>query len=226
VKPRFSAKAIRFLRALKRNNDREWFRARQNEYEELLRAPMMAIVEALSRDLRAFAPELIASPKVSLFRIYRDTRFSEDKSPLKTQVAAVFPHKDLPRIGGAGLYVEITPSWVWMGGGLYQPGTPELQAVREHLTANFARFRSVVESPEFRRHLGALDGGQLLQRPPRGFPPDHPAAEYLRYRMFVAGRELPATFASSPRFYSTLLAIFRKTAPLVRFLNEPLVKSP
>jgi uncharacterized protein (TIGR02453 family) len=226
VKPRFSPNAIRFLRALKRNNDREWFRARQDDYEQLLRRPMTAIIEELSRDFRAFAPELVASPKVSLFRIYRDTRFSEDKSPLKTQVAAVFPHRNLPRMGGAGLYVEITPSWVWIGGGLYRPGTSELQAVREHLTANLGRFRSIVESPAFRRQLGTLDGGQLLQRPPRGFAADHPAAHYLRYRMFVAGRELPATVASSPRFYSTILSVFKKMAPLVRFLNEPLVKSP
>jgi uncharacterized protein (TIGR02453 family) len=185
---------------------------------------MIDLVDELARDLRSFAPELVASPKTSLFRIYRDTRFSGDKSPLKTQIAAVFPHRSLPRIGGAGLYVEVTPSWVWMGGGLYRPGTAELHAVREHLASNFGRFRTIVQSPAFRRQLGDVDGGDVLQRAPRGFAADHPAVDYLRYRMFVAGRQLPAAFASSPRFYPTLLAVFRQTAPLVRFLNEPLVE--
>lgn len=88
--PKFSAESLRFLRALKRNNDREWFRARREEYDRVVRDPMIAVIEQLARDFARFAPELSASPKTSLYRIYRDTRFSEDKSPLKTQVAASF----------------------------------------------------------------------------------------------------------------------------------------
>jgi uncharacterized protein (DUF2461 family) len=88
---RFDPRALSFLRALKRNNDREWFKARKEQYDELLRAPMLAIIEQLAIDFRSFAPDLVASPKVSMYRIYRDTRFAEDKSPLKTHVAAMFP---------------------------------------------------------------------------------------------------------------------------------------
>ena len=80
----FSPKALSFLRALKRNNDREWFRARKDQYELLLRAPMIGLIERLARDFRTFAPDLVANPKTSLYRIYRDTRFSENKTPLKT----------------------------------------------------------------------------------------------------------------------------------------------
>ncbi len=220
--PRFSPKAIAFLRGLKRHNNRDWFNARKAQYEELVRAPMLDVVERLAVDFQKFAPELAAGPR-SLFRIYRDTRFSTDKSPYKTQVSAVFPNKQLPKHGGAGLYMEVAPGWVWVGGGLYAPDTPMLHKVREHIASNLRRFRSIVESPAFRRKAGPLEGGQQLQRVPRGFPPDHPAAEYLRFRMFVAGRQFPSSFATSPRFYPGIVGVFRHLAPLIRFLNEPLL---
>ena len=221
--PRFSPRAIAFLRSLKRNNRRDWFQPRKEQYETLLRQPMLDVIEKLAIDFRAFAPELRADAK-SLFRIYRDTRFSEDKSPYKTQVSAVFPHKRLAKLGGGVLYVEVTPGGVWAGGGIYRPETSVLQAEREHIASNLRRFRTIVESPGFRRVVGTLEGGDPLQRVPRGFPPDHPAAEYLKYRMFIGGREFPATFATSPRFYPGILNVFRHLTPLLRFLNEPLLK--
>ena len=98
----FPAETLRFLRALKRNNRREWFNAHRDDYEAYVRQPMTAIVERLAVDLRAFAPELVASPKVSMYRIYRDTRFSDNKTPYKTHVAAVFPTRGLPKHEGAG----------------------------------------------------------------------------------------------------------------------------
>jgi uncharacterized protein (TIGR02453 family) len=221
--PRFSPKTLTFLRALKRNNNREWFNARKSDYEQFVRAPMLAVVEQLAADFRHIAPELAAGPK-SLFRIYRDTRFSDDKSPYKTSVAAVFPHKDLPKFGGAGLYFAVTPTGVWAGGGLHTPDTPLLQSEREHIAANVRRFRAIVESPAFRRNVGRLEGGEKLQRVPRGFAPDDPAADYLRCRMFIVGHEFPASFATSPRFYRGLVNVFKHMAPFVRFLNEPLIK--
>jgi uncharacterized protein (TIGR02453 family) len=221
--PRFSPEALTFLRSLKRNNDREWFRARKDRYETLLRAPMIATIERLAEDLRLIAPDLAVNPKVSLFRPYRDTRFSEDKSPLKTHVGAVFPCRVLPKLGGASLYFEIAPQHVWIGGGLYRPDTSQLQAVRQHIAGNFRRLRVIVESPAFRRSLGALEG-ERLQRMPLGFARDHEAGEYLRLKQFIAGSEHPAAFATRPRFYSDLLGVFRQVAPLVRFLNEPLLK--
>jgi uncharacterized protein (TIGR02453 family) len=217
----FEPKALAFLRALKRHNDREWFKARKDEYERVLRAPMIAMIERLARDFREFAPDLAASPKISLYRIYRDTRFSEDKSPLKTHVSAVFPHLALGKGRGAGLYVEVTPEWVWAGGGMYAPDTSELQAVREHISAHHARLRRIVAAQAFRRAFGKLEGEQL-RRVPRGFPREHPAADYLRHRQFLAGREFPAGFAVEPGFYRGVLKVFRDASPLIAFLNEPL----
>jgi uncharacterized protein (TIGR02453 family) len=183
---------------------------------------MTALVTRLADDFRVFAPDVVADPKSSIYRIYRDTRFSDDKRPLKTHIAAVFPSRGLAKHQGAGLYLEVAPGHVWVGGGMYAPDTSQLQAVREHIAKNLRRWRSIVESPAFRRAVGDLDGEQL-QRVPRGFPPDHPAARYLRYRQFLAGREFGASFSWSPRFYRGVIEVFRHVAPLAQFLNEPLL---
>ena len=220
----FTRRTIAFLRALKRNNDREWFRARKAEYEAHVRGPMIELLARLADDFRAFAPELVADPKMSLYRIYRDTRFSEDRTPLKTHAAAHFPDRRL-RKSGAGLYLEVAPQWVWIGGGLYMPDTAVLAAIRAHIDAHHRRLRRIVESKPFVAAAGELHG-ERLTRVPRGFPKEHPAAHYLRLRQFLAGREYPAGFAYGPRFYAELTRVFSHVAPLVRFLNEPLVDRP
>ena len=220
----FPAETLRFLRALKRNNRREWFEAHRGDYESYVRQPMTAIVERLAVDLRGFAPELVASPKISMYRIYRDTRFSDNKTPYKTHVAAVFPTRGLPKHEGAGAYFQIAPDGVWIGGGMYMPQPAQLLAVREQIATHLRQLRAIVESPAFRKQFGALDGDRLT-RVPRGFAKDHPAAEYLKYKHFVAGADFPPTLATSPAFYKTLLTAFRQITPLTRFLNAPLLKS-
>jgi uncharacterized protein (TIGR02453 family) len=221
----FTPRTLRFLRALKRNNDRDWFRAHRDEYEQSVRGPMMALIERLAEELQRFAPDLVASPRDSLLRIYRDTRFSADKSPLKTHASAVFPSRRLSRKDGAGLYVELTAGHVWAGGGIYRPQSRELQRIRQHIAAHLDRFRAIAESPGLARRVGGVDG-ERLQRVPRGFTSDHPAAEYLKFKQFVAGREYPAAFVTSPRFLPTLVGVFEAVAPLVTFLNEPLLTPP
>jgi uncharacterized protein (TIGR02453 family) len=218
----FTKKTLAFLRALKRNNDREWFRARKPDYEQHVRAPMVALLGQLAHDLPAIAPDLVSDPRVCLFRIYRDTRFSDDKRPLKTQVAAHFPSRKFPKGEGAGMYVEITPQWVWMGGGIYMPSAPELQAIRAAIAEGHRTFQRIVTAPAFRAAVGELTGEQLT-RVPRGYSKDHAAAGYLRRKQFIGGREYPPEFALSPRFYPELLKVFRGIAPLVSFLNAAIL---
>ncbi len=220
--PRFTTATLSFLRSLRRNNEREWFRARKDKYEQHVRGPMIAVVERLAIDLPRFAPELVASVKASMYRPYRDTRFSEDKRPLKTHVSAVFPCRGLSKHQGAGLYFEVNCDHVLMAGGIYAPERQELQRLREHLAENYVQWRTLVESPSFKRSFGHIDG-ESLTRVPRGFQADHPAAEYLKLKQFLAGREFPAAFCASPRFYPTLLRLFEQLAPIIRFLNEPLL---
>ncbi|HEX7085818.1 MAG TPA: DUF2461 domain-containing protein [Vicinamibacterales bacterium] len=219
----FSPRTLSFLRSLARNNDREWFRARKEDYERHVRAPMLAVIQRLAADLPDFAPDLIAS-RDSLYRIYRDTRFSEDKRPFKTHVAASFFSRRLPRRAGAGLYFHIDPNVdrdVWIGGGIYAPEPHELRRIREHLADHHVHFRSVVKAPAFRRLVGEVQG-ERLTRVPRGFAADHPAADYLKLKQLYAGRSYELSLATSPRFYPELLRVFRAVAPLVAFLNEPL----
>jgi uncharacterized protein (TIGR02453 family) len=217
----FTNKTIAFLRALKKNNDRGWFHAHRSEYEQHVRGPMVAIVDHLAHDFRTFAPDLVADPRVSLFRPWRDTRFSEDKAPLKTNIAAVFPNRTLGRMNGAGLYFEVATTGVWIGGGIYAPDSTQLHAIREHIAANLRRFEKVVQTPAFRK-LGGLKGDRIT-RVPRGWPRDHPAADFLMHKQFLGFREEPALFATRPDFYKQLLSTMKALTPLVAFLNEPLL---
>jgi len=220
--PLFTSRTLAFLRALKRNNDRTWFTDHKDAYLRDVQQPMIELVEWMAAALPAFAPELEASPRASLFRIYRDTRFSADKTPFKTQVGAVFPHRDLHRNQSACLYVEVGPAGAMIAGGIYRPERSELLVIREHVARTYRRLRALLEAPAFKRTVGAIEG-DALQRVPHGYAPDHPAAEYLKFRQFLLGREYPAAFATSREFPGEILKLFRKMAPVVAYLNEPLL---
>lgn len=217
----FTPKTLSFLRSLKRNNKREWFHARKDQFEAQCRTPMIQVIERLASDMRSFAPEMVADPKVSLFRQYRDTRFSADKTPIKTNIAATFPNRTLGRMNGAGLYFEVGPEYVWIGGGAYQPDGSQLHLIREHIVANYRRFDALVKAPAFKK-VGGLKG-DTLTRVPRGFDKAHKAAPYLMHKQFLGFREEPGSVATSKDFYKNLLATFKALAPLVTFLNEPLI---
>ena len=219
----FTPKTLSFLRSLKRNNKREWFHERRDRYELHCRQPMIEVIERLAADLPSIAPEMLIDPKVNLLRPFRDTRFSEDKTPLKTHVGATIPHRMLGRMNGAWFYFEVGPGWVWIGGGMWRPDTSQLHLVREHIAANHRRLDRIVTSPAFRK-IGGLQGDKLT-RVPRGFAKDHPAAAYLRHRQFMGFREEAAAFATRKDFYQQLRNTFETITPLVRFLNEPLVAS-
>ena len=219
----FTKKTLSFLRSLKRNNKREWFHERRDQYEQHCRQPMLEIIERLAGDMPSFAPEMVIDPKVNLLRPFRDTRFSEDKTPLKTHVGATIPNRVLGRMNGAWLYFEVAPGWVWIGGGMWRPDTSQLQLAREHVAANYRQLEKIVTSPRFRK-LGGLQG-DTMTHVPRGFAKDHPAAGYLVHRQFMAFREEDAAFATQKNFYVQLRDTFETIMPLVRFLNEPLVES-
>jgi uncharacterized protein (TIGR02453 family) len=221
---RFPEAGLRFLRRLKRNNNREWFLANKEEYEEFLKKPMEDLVEALALEFARFAPEFQASPRISLYRIYRDTRFSKDKTPYKTRVAAIFPPRGLGKHDGAGLYFHISTTELLIGGGLYMPSPEDLQAVRTAIASDYQNFEAIVQNRGFRRLFGELSGEQLT-RVPRGFPAGHEAADYLRLKQFLAGRKLSPKVATSPGFQKAILETFVALTPLLRFLNQPILSS-
>src|SRR5206468_8630569 len=162
----FPKQGLQFLQSLKRNNNREWFLEHKSIYEKHLKQPMSDLIAALAEDFQQFAPEMVASPKVSAYRIYRDTRFSKNKSPYKTHVAAVFPRSGLGKHEGAGFYLHIDPAELLIGGGLYMPLPEDLNAVRSHIAENSKSFLKIVDGRQFRKLFGTL-GGEQLSRVPR-----------------------------------------------------------
>ena len=218
----FPPEGLQFLKQLKRNNNREWFIANKARYEESVKKPMQKLVEILAVEFAKFAPEILASPRGSLYRINRDTRFSKDKSPYKTHVAAVFPPKALGKHGGAGFYFHIAPGDVFVGGGLYMPLPEDLKAVRDAIAADHRRLEAILRKQAFRRMFTEITGEQLL-RVPRGFAATHPAAHYLRFKQFLAARTLPSESATLPAFAGTLIETFKTLHPFIQFLNEPIL---
>jgi uncharacterized protein (TIGR02453 family) len=215
---------LAFLRQLKRNNNREWFQANRDSFERFVKAPMEELVLAVGEALRRTAPEIVAEPRTSIYRIYRDTRFSRDKSPYKTQVAAVFPTRGLSKHSGPGFYFHISTEELLVGGGIYMPEPEVLRAVREHIAAHPKKFLSIVEGAHFRRAFGEMEGEQLKSAP-KGFSPDHPAAKYLRYKQFLFGEMHEPALATTSRLLPTLLKCFEGGLPLVRFLRIPAAKA-
>jgi uncharacterized protein (TIGR02453 family) len=220
----FPKESLQFLRTLKRNNNREWFQEHKSIYENYVKRPLMDLVDALAKDFQKFAPEMLASSKVSIYRIYRDTRFSNDKSPYKTHIAAVFPRSGLGKHEGAGFYLHIAPSEVFIGGGLYMPLPEDLSTVRQKIATDTTAFQKIIARRQFRNLFGSVSG-ERLSRVPRGFPADHRAAEYLKYKQFLVGRRLPASAATTASFYRNVVETFRVMTPFIRFLNEPIVQS-
>jgi uncharacterized protein (TIGR02453 family) len=219
--PGFPHQGLTFLRQLRRHNDRAWFQAHREDYERHVREPMTELVTALGGVLQGFAPELVTDPKRAIYRIHRDVRFSADKSPYKTQVAATFGPRGLPKHAGAGLYFHVEPDEVLVAGGVYMPGTAELRAIRAHVAEHSGELEQIVRRRPFRRLFGGLTG-EKLSRAPKGYEPDHPAIEWLRYKQYLAWLERPARTACSAELFPLVVEAFVAMMPLIRFLNAPL----
>ncbi len=219
--PGFPSEARKFLKQLKRNNNRDWFIPRKSVYEEKVKAPMTELVLALGEAMRGFAPELVADPKKAIYRIYRDVRFSKDKSPYKTWIAAVFPPRGHEKHAGAGTYFHLTFDEILVAGGVYAPGPKELLAIRQHIAARDGELSAVLKDRSFRRLFGEMTG-EKLTRAPKGFPAAHPAADLLMFKQFLAWKTLDPELAETSKLYTELVKHFRGMMPFLRFLNAPL----
>src|ERR1051326_1946709 len=175
----FSPEAISFLRALKRNNRREWFQPRKEKYEALIKAPMLDFGGCINEELARCAPAYVTPPTKAVYRIYRDTRFSPDKTPYKTHVAAIFPRNSAVKREGAVFYLHFTEKEVLAFGGVWGPDRDELLAYRTLLQQDHDELAEILKSKSLRKMVGELQGEQL-SRMPKGFPLDHPAESLLR----------------------------------------------
>lgn len=220
----FPKGALKFLSALKKNNDRDWFQPRKAEFEEKLKEPMVELVIALGEHFEEFAPGMVIDPKKAIYRIYRDTRFSADKAPYKTHVAASFSPKALEKHISAGYYFHFSPDELLVGGGIWKPGTPELLAIRQRLSDRPDEYGALVSARPFKKYFGEVTG-EKLKKAPKGFSPDDPAIELLKHKQFLAGDNLDPAIVETPKILPELAKRFRAMSPWIAWLNEPLVRA-
>jgi uncharacterized protein (TIGR02453 family) len=222
----FSPAALTFFKELKRHNAKPWFEAHKDQYLVDVVSPMRELVEELDVRFARSAPEITGDPKRSIFRIYRDVRFSKDKTPYKTHAACWFWHKDADakvgeraEFGSAGFYFHLEPGNSQLGAGMWMPPRPALNLIRDAIAAKPAAFEKVVREPTFVKRFSGLDQEGMLARLPRGFAPDHPAAAWLKYQSFTAGRKLSDRDVTGSRLAKRLDEEFARLLPLVRWLN-------
>ena len=222
--PGFSSKMPAFFRALKKNNTREWFAPRKELFENHVRAPMIELVTQINEDLKKFALDnAVADPTRAIYRLYRDTRFSKDKTPYKTHIAATFPRRSLPKHAGAGFYFAVSHESVEVAGGMYMPGPEELTAVRRAITTDSKRFLKLVGEKSLVKKLGPLRG-EKLKRLPKGFE-QAPAAvsEFLKHKQLYFYATLDAKLALSPRLRREVVGRFEVMADVLGWLNDVLL---
>ena len=219
----FRPKAIQFLADLAEHNDRAWFQPRKAEFERLLKEPMEALIAALSERFAARDIPLEADPKRSVFRIYRDTRFSKDKSPYKTNIGASLPWiEDASgpdeRVHGNGGYLHIQPGNSFVGGGMWMAEKARIEALRRAIVEDAERVRSAIEDPAFLETFGPVSSHESLKRVPPGYPADHPMADLLRAKDLTFGRRLADDEVLSPALPDRLADDFATAIPVFRFL--------
>jgi uncharacterized protein (DUF2461 family) len=190
--PYFRPEALSFLRNLARNNDREWFAPRKPIFEAELKEPMLAIIRKVTDAMMEFAPAFVRPAEKCLFRIYRDTRFSANKLPYKTHVAAWWSHQGLEKTSGAGYYFHVSAKEVIIAAGAYMPEKDQLAAIRHWLLDHHAEFRKLLHKPT------------------------------VRNRQWGLAATLPAAVALKPNLAATLIRYFKIAAPIVDALNTPI----
>ena len=219
----FPKEGIRFLKHLKRNNNRPWFESHKDEYEQNVKMPMQSFIAALQPHFARFAPEFDINPKRSIFRIYRDVRFSADKTPYKTHIAAHFVLRRTPKgFVGSGYYMEINPGEIFVGGGIYMPDSLQLKKIRKAIATNGEEFLSIVTNRRFQKWFAPFEWSSL-QRIPKGYEEGHPMAKWLKYKQFFVGRTMPESVCYSISLVEEVAAVCEEAAPLVQFLNRSLV---
>lgn len=215
----FSAAGLRFLRDLKKHNERSWFNERKARYESTLRDPFLRLIGDLAAPLERISAHFRADPRPSggsMFRIYRDTRFANDKTPYKTWLGARLFHERARQVHAPLFYVHIEPGRSFAGGGIWHPEGADLKRIRDFLADNPASWKKAVHGRRFRERFAL--GGETLTRPPAGYDPKHELIEDLKRKDFVASVEISDADVLSPRLRRALVEAFTGVAPMVDYL--------
>jgi len=217
----FTPALFAFLRELADNNDRGWFKANQDRYEEAVRQPSLDFITDYGDKLAAISPHFVADARTvggSLFRIQRDTRFSKDKTPYKTNTGMHFRHEMAADAHAPGLYLHLEPGNCFMGVGLWMPQSKVAYQIRDAIAAEPAAWKKATRAKKF---AAAYElGGDSLKRPPKGFDPEHPLLDDLKRKSFMASGKLTQAEVTSKGFMDEFHGRAMVAKPFLGFLCE------
>lgn len=210
-----------FLSDLKENNNRPWFQENKDRYENYFKEPLLAFIEAFAERLPAISPYYMAVPKLtggSLFRIYRDVRFSKDKQPYKTWAGMHFRHERARDVHSPGYYIHLEPGNNFISCGIWKPDRESLGRIRQVILEHPQRWLDAIQGDGF-SSVYQLAGESLI-RPPRGIDPDHPLIEDLKRKDFLASIKINKRIATRMDFLDYYVDTCQAAAPFMRFLTE------
>jgi uncharacterized protein (TIGR02453 family) len=216
---RFEPETIAFLEQLAANNNREWFKENKTRYEEQVLDVALRFIQSMHDPLHELAPHFVAQATRmggSLMRVYRDTRFSKNKLPYKTNIGIQFRHEMAKDVHSPGYYVHIAADEVFVGVGMWRPDSDALRGIRQRIVAKPAEWQRASRDKSFRRNFKL--GGEALMRPPRGFDKDHEFIEDLKRKSFLGVRDLSADAPLKSGFQKTVESSFKSAEPFMRFL--------
>ena len=216
---RFEPRTLRFLEELKANNNREWFKEHKSRYEDDVLDVALRFIMSMQEPLEGLAPRFTAVPTRvggSLMRVYRDTRFSKNKLPYKTNIGIQFRHEQAKDVHSPGYYVHIEPDEVFLGAGMWRPDSDSLRGIRERIAAKPQEWQRALSDRSFSRHFSL--GGEKLTRPPRGFDKGHACIADIKRKSFIAVRTLDVGDCLNPQFQKTVETSFKSAEPFMRFL--------
>ena len=215
----FTPDTIKFLKQLAANNNRDWFKTNKSRYEEQVLDVALRFIQSMQDPLADIAPHFVALPTRvggSLMRIYRDTRFSKNKLPYKTNIGIQFRHELAKDVHSPGFYVHIDPKEVFIGVGMWRPEPDALRAIRERIAVKPGKWKSVMADKTFKRHFSL--GGESLSRPPRGFNKEHELIDDIKRTSFIAVKEMAMDDCTGPQFQRKVESAFKATTPFMQFL--------
>ncbi len=215
----FKPETFKFLRELAKNNNRDWFNENKTRYEEDVLDVALLFIQSMQKPLQGIAPNFTAVPKRmggSLMRVYRDTRFSKNKTPYKTNIGIQFRHERAKDVHSPGFYVHIDPEQVFLGAGIWRPEASALAGIRERIASKPDEWVRVSTDRRFTRHFHL--GGAALTRPPRGYAKDHPMIEDIKRKDFIAVKNMSLDDALDAKFQQKVETTFKAASDYMRFL--------
>ncbi len=219
----FNPKLFQFCEELSRNNNRDWFQRNKLRYEHEVREPTLRFIADFAPRLRQISRYYVADPSPtggSMMRIYRNLRFSRDKTPYKTNVAVAFGHRDASRFESPSFYFSLSHEEAFFGVGVWHPDPEAARKVRDAIAAHPSRWKSAINDRKFTARLTLI--GDSLSRPPKGFDPAHPLIDDLKRKDFVAGTDFTRPEVCSPKFLDLFTGVCESAAPFMKFLTESL----